>query len=136
MSSACLVFVRLKMKISLSPLKGMLLTHVCDVRFVRKRPKPGHPATRRMLCTNSHELLNSIDGKMALNYRPPKGSRAINEARSNVARTWDIIMQDYRTINAGQCDVITTVPVSEFWDYFNETLAPMSGDQKIAFMNT
>ena len=136
MSNACLEFVSQKMKINLSALKGMLLTHVADVRFVRKRPKSGHSPTRRMLCTNSAELLNSIDGKMALNYRPPRGGRQINESQSNVAITWDIIMQDYRSINTAQCDLVTTVPVADFWEYFNEVLAPMSADQKIAFMNT
>ena len=136
MSNACLEFVSQKMKINLGPLKGMLMTHVCDVRFIRKTPKPGYPSTRRMLCTNSADLLNSVDGKMALNYRPPQGGRRINEAQSNIARTWDIIMQDYRSINTAQCDLVTSIPVAEFWTYFNDVLVPMSGDQKIAFMNT
>ena len=136
MSNACLEFVSQKMKINLSALKGMLLTHVADVRFVRKRPKPGHPATRRMLCTNSAELLNSIDGKMALNYRPPKGGKQINESQSNVAITWDIIMQDYRAINTAQCDLITTIPIAEFWTYFNDVLSPMSSSDKVGLMNT
>jgi hypothetical protein len=136
MSNACLEFASQRMKVNLSALKGMLLTHVCDVRFVRKIPKPGYPMTRRMMCTNSADLLNSIDGKMALNYTPPKGNRQINEAQSNVARTWDVIMQDYRTINAAQCDLITSIPIADFWNYFNETLGTMTSDQKVAFMNT
>ncbi len=124
------------MKINLPPLQSLLLTNVADVRFLRKRPKPGQPATRRMLCTNSGELLNSIDGKVALNYRPPKGRKRFNEQRSNVCTTWDIMMQDYRSINAAQCDLITTVPIRDFWKYFNEVLAPMSSADKVAFMNT
>ena len=137
MNSACLEYARLfKMKINLPPLKSLLLTTVADVRFLRKRPKPGHPATRRMLCTNSAELLNSIDGKMALNYRPPKGRKNINEPQSNVCITWDVIMQDYRCINTAQCDLVTTVPINEFWNYFNQVLAPMNSSQKVAFMNT
>ena len=124
------------MKISLSSLRGMLMTHVCDVRFVRKIPKPGYPSTRRMLCTNSADLLNSIDGKMALNYRSPKGARRINEAQSNIARTWDIIMQDYRSINMDSCQLISTIPANDlFWNYFTEKLTNMNASQKIAFMD-
>ena len=124
------------MTINLQPLKALLLTNVVEIRFVSKRPKPGHPGTRRMLCTNSYELLNSIEGKTTLNYRPPKKGRQINEQKNNVAITWDIIMQDYRAINVDQCDLLTTVDVDNFWDYFKENVMILSAENKIAFMNT
>ena len=124
------------MKINLPALKSTLLTNVVDVRFVRKRPKPGSAGTRRMLCTNSQQLLNSTDGRVTLNYRPPRGLKKTDEQNSNIAVTWDILMQDYRCINAAQCDLVTTVPVDDFWSYFNEHIAPMTPDEKVGYMNT
>ena len=124
------------MTINLPALKALLLSNVVEIRFVRKRPKPGHPQTRRMLCTNSYELLNTIEGKTTLNYRPPRHGKQINEEKNNVATTWDIFMQDYRTINAGQCDLLTTIPIDGFWDYFKQNIMILSAEDKIAFMNT
>ena len=124
------------MKVNLSTLRNLLLTNVVDVRFTRKTPKPGHPPYRRMLCTNSGELLSSPDGRVALNYIPPKGRKTVNESANNIVITWDILMQDYRCINAAQCDLITTIPINEFWNYFNEQLAPLSPGDKINYMNS
>jgi hypothetical protein len=124
------------MRVNLSTLKGILLNNVADVRFVRKRPKPGYPETRRMLCTNSRQLLSSPDGRVTLNYVPPKGRRQVNERETHVVTTWDIMMQNYRCINAAQCDLVTTVPVGEFWEYFAENLAPLSPADKANYMNT
>ena len=124
------------MKVNLSTLRGLLLTNVVDVRFTRKTPKPGHPPFRRMLCTNNHQLLGSPDGRVTLNYVPPKGRKTVNERQNNIIVTWDIMQQDYRCINAAQCDLITTIPTEEFWEYFNEQLAPLSPGDKINYMNT
>lgn len=126
----------LQMRVNLAGLKSTLLTHVVDVRFVRKRPKSGAPSTRRMLCTNSSQLLNSTDGRVTLNYKPPRGVKGVREENSNIAVTWDILMQDYRCINAAQCDLVTSVPVNEFWDYFNTHIGPMTPDEKVGYMNT
>ena len=56
---------------SLANLKAILLDKVCEVKFVRRNPKPGRPATRRMLCTNNVQLLNSVEGRTTLNYLLP-----------------------------------------------------------------
>jgi hypothetical protein len=106
------------------------------VRFARRRPATGKAATRRMWCTKNYALLNSINGRVSLNYRPPSGPKKINEAAENVLVVWDIIMQDYRTISLDSCDLIQQIPANDdFWEFFNTNLYPMSTEQKINFMN-
>jgi len=89
-----------------------------------------------MLCTNSLPLLNSPEGRVALNYR-----RAINRVKydpdsKNVLITWDILMQDYRCVNMAACDLVSVIPVQQFWNFFNERLALMSPNEKTRFMNS
>ena len=128
--------LRFKMRVNLGTLRGLLLNNVAEIRFVRKRPKPGSASTRRMICTNSGSLLNSLDGRVTLNYKPPKGRKHYDEQKSNVLITWDVFMQNYRTINAAQCDLITTIPENQFWDYFNQNLYVLSPAEKVGFMNS
>jgi len=45
-------------------------------------------------------------------------------------------MQNYRTINCNQVDLIKEIPASEFWPYFNENIYPMSADQKAGYLNS
>ena len=117
-------------------LDNLLLNNVCEVRFVRRRPAAGKAVTRRMWCTKNYRLLNSINGRISLNYRPPSGPKKINEAVENVLVVWDIIMQDYRTISLDRCDLIQQIPANdEFWKFFNANLYPMTTEQKINFMN-
>jgi hypothetical protein len=90
-----------------------------------------------MLCTNSLALLNSTEGRLALNYKRAVNMPKYDPNAKNLIITWDIIMQDYRCINASACDLIQIIPANQtFWKYFNEKLAPLSAPQKIAFMNT
>ena len=118
-------------------LDNILLNNVCEIRFVRRIPKVGFPPTRRMLCTKSYNLLNSTNGRITLNYRPPANPRQINEALENVVVVWDILMQDYRNVSMEQCDLINEYPANdEFWEYFNNNIYPMSLQQKIQFMNS
>ena len=117
-------------------LDSILLNNVCEVRFARRRPATGKAATRRMWCTKNYALLNSINGRVSLNYRPPSGPKKINEAAENVLVVWDIIMQDYRSISLDSCDLIQQIPANDdFWEFFNTNLYPMSTEQKINFMN-
>lgn len=89
-----------------------------------------------MLCTNSSAFLNSAKGRIALNYRPPQNLPHYNPSAKNLVITWDIFMQDYRTINVDSCDVISVIPANEkFWEYFTEKLSKMTPDEKVAFMN-
>jgi hypothetical protein len=125
------------MIVGLSNLKSMLLSNVCEVKFARRNPKPGRPASRRMLCTNNVQLLNSVEGRTVLNYLPPRQAPAYNPNQENLIITWDILMQDFRTINCDTVDLITTLEADEtFWVYINEKIAPMSAGEKMAFMNT
>jgi len=125
------------MKVLLPTLKKLLLSNVAEIKFVRRRPKAGSPPTRRMLCTSSLSLLNSPEGRIALNYR-----RAINYPKfdpnvKDLLITWDIFMQDYRCINMKACDLVSVIPANKaFWKYFNDKLALLSANDKIRFMNS
>ena len=125
------------MIVGLSNLKTMLLSKVCEVKFARRNPKPGRPASRRMLCTNNVQLLNSVEGRTVLNYSPPRQAPAYNPNQENLIIVWDILMQGFRTINCDTVDLITTLEADQtFWIYLNEKIAPMSAGEKMAFMNT
>ena len=118
-------------------LDSLLLNNVCDIRFARRTVKPGQAPTSRMLCTKSLSLLNSVNGRISLNYFPPKNPPHSYLAPDNLAVAWDILMQDYRYINMNQCNLISEIPATEeFWVYFNESIYPMSAEQKFNFMNS
>jgi hypothetical protein len=118
-------------------LDNILLNNVCELRFVRRVPVAGLSPTRHILCTKSYSLLNSSNGRITLNYRPPRGPVKINEAVDNLIVVWDILMQDYRNVNMNQCDLVQQFPADEeFWTYFNDNIYPMSGEQKLSYMNS
>jgi len=124
------------MKTTLSGLKTLLAENVCEVVFSRRRPRPNRPLTRRMLCTLDANILNSVNGRLSLNYRPPAGPAPYNPESKNLLLVWDIFMQDWRNVNMDDCDVVQTIPEANFWQYFNETLLPMSPQQKLSYMDT
>jgi len=118
-------------------LESLLLQNVLDLRFVRRSPAPGRPPTRRILCTKSYTLLSSTNGRIVLNYNPPAGKKQFNEAKENACVVWDILMQDFRVISADEVDVIKTIPATdEFWEYFNDEVLPLTGAQKLNYMNS
>ena len=122
---------------SLANLKATLLDKVCEVKFARRNPKPGRPSTRRMLCTNNIQLLNSIEGRTILNYMPPRQAPMYNPNQENLIVTWDILMHGFRTINCDTVDLISILEANQtFWTYLNEKIAPMSMSEKMDFMNT
>ena len=125
------------MLVTLTSLKPILQNAACEIKFTRRRPKFGKPATRRMLCTNAPLILNTIEGRVALNYRPASGRLRFNPDQKNLIITWDIFMQDYRCINVSSCDLVTTIPAGEaWWKYFKDNLAKLSTQQKIMFMDS
>ena len=130
------VFVTLRMQISRSGLDNLLRSNVCEVRFVRRDPRPGDGPTRRILCTKDLSILTSLNGRTTLNYRPPRGGMQINEALQNICVVWDIMMQDYRNVAMDSCTLIQSIPGNEWWEYFNENIYPMSPGQKLSFMNS
>lgn len=118
-------------------LQRILLNNVAEVKFTRRRPKPGSPPTRRILCTNNAELLRSPNGKIVLHYESARQMPKFNPNDKNLVITWDIFMQDYRCINADGAIVIRTIAANdEFWTYFNENLLTMTPTQKLAFINS
>ena len=123
------------MKVALPTLITLLQNNVLELKFVRRRAKPGFPDTRRMLCTNSNYILESTNGYKVLNYKPPKGNPDYNPSSKNLVNAWDVFSQDYRYINANNCDVISVMPADdEFWEYFNDTILPMTSVQKEQFI--
>jgi len=137
MRRGCLESVKQKMIIQKAALDSLLLDNVCEIRFARRIIKPGQSPTRRMLCTKSLSLLNSVNGRISLNYFPPKGPPKAYLGPDHLAVAWDILMQNYRNINMNQCDLIQEVPANDdFWVYFNENIYPMSPEQKFNFMNS
>ena len=132
-----MVSVSVKMIVQRAALNSILLNNVVDIRFARRSAKPGFPATRRMLCTKSTELLNSTNGRITLNYKPPKGGPQTNVVEKNLIIVWDIIMQSFRTISADQVNLIEQWPANDtFWAHFNESIYPMSADQKLEFLKS
>ena len=124
------------MKIGAPTLSTLLKENVLEIKFTRRSPKPGDPPTRRMLCTNSQQLLLSENGLSVLNYRPT-GRSPVNRTLNNVVITWDILKQDYRCVSADDCELVTQLPADEqFWEYFNNNILPMTPAQKIAFINS
>ena len=125
------------MLVSLTSLKPILQNAACEIKFLRRRPKFGKPPTRRMLCTNSPLILNTTEGRVALNYRTGSGRLKFSPDQKNLIITWDIFMQDYRCINVNSCDLVTTIPAGEaWWKYFKENLMKLSSQQKIMFMDS
>jgi len=124
------------MKVSLATLKNLLLNNVAEIKFTRRRSRPGLPPTRRMLCTNSLPLLNSPEGRIALNYRRAINAVKYNPTAKDLLITWDILMQDYRCVNMAACNMLNLIPVSQFWNFFNKKLSLMSSTEKTRFMNS
>jgi hypothetical protein len=125
------------MLISRSKLDSLLLTNVCEIRFTRRHLVANRAATRRMWCTKSLQLLNSTNGRISLNYKPPTGNKRYNEATEDTIIVWDIIMQDYRTISMDNCELLQQLPANEeFWKYFNENIYILTSQQKLKLINS
>jgi hypothetical protein len=125
------------MAVSLQTLESLLLDNVLDLRFIRRIPIPGKPLSRRMLCTKSYNLLNSTNGRVVLNYKPPRGGKQFNESELNACVVWDILMQNYRIVSADQVTIIRQIPADqEFWTFFNNEIYTLSTKQKIIYMDS
>lgn len=117
----------------------LLRNNVCEIVFVRRRPEraPDRPEIRRMICSNSIQLLNSQNGKLSLNFHFPKTARRINGVKHNIVVVWDIFMQDYRNVSMDTCYLRQTIPDDDtFWKYYNDALFKMTPQQKMNFMDS
>lgn len=129
------------MFISRENLKALARNNICEIKFRRRNPVKGKPLFRRMLCTSAQNVLNSLDGRLTLNYRPttppPFMNPYYNPDQKNLVILWDIIMQDYRAINMSFCNLIARVPANKaFWDYFRENIFHKSPAEKTMWMNS
>ena len=127
------------MRLGRAALAQLLMTNVIELRFKRRIEKAGFGDYRRMLCTNDKGLLMSQLGRNILNFEPATQSPKFNAAQKNLIICWDIFMQNYRCINCNDVEVIAVINTSpdpkEWWQYFNDSIAPMPANQKAGFMN-
>jgi hypothetical protein len=86
-----------------------LSKYVAEVVFVRRR-RAKDPSvtskTRRMICTTNQLLLNSPFGKKTLRYQPAFMSPPYDAKSKGLITVWDILMQDWRNIDAKSAVVI------------------------------
>ena len=120
---------------TLENLQTLLKENVCELIIVRRRPRAGKSAARRMLCTLDQDILNSTNGRLSLNFKPAGQPLPYNAVSKNLLPVWDILMQDWRKVNLNSCDIVKTIKRNEFWEYFNKTLMTMSPQEKITYMN-
>ncbi len=126
------------MKISQTALATLLSRNAVEIKFLRRRPMGGDLPTRRMLCTNDLVMLNSAQGKVALNFKSAPGRLKFNPQQKGLVLTWDIFMQDYRLVPSESVDVVSVIPTTppeEWWKYFSEVLSKMNTSQKLSFMD-
>ncbi len=141
--------------VSRAELKALLQNNVCEVVFVRRRPErapvPPRYSIRRMLCTDSNQLLTSYNAKVSLNYKAPKTGYRVDEVKHDLVCAWDIFMQAYRNISIStpespftgkgssyqSCYLRQTIPADDtFWKYYNDALLNMTPEQKMNFMDS
>ena len=90
-----------------------------------------------MLCTMSEEILNSVNGRTVLNYLPPPGyNKKYNPHDKRLCLAWDIIMQDFRTISVESVTVLEQHEPEQFWNYFNESILPLSTAEKMSYLES
>ncbi len=119
-------------------LSKLTKNHVCEIVFLRRRPEraPNRPEFRRMLCTNSLNLLDSHNGRTSLLFHFPRTPRRLNEAKHDIVVVWDIFMKDYRNVSMESCLLISTIPADDnFWAYYNDVIHKMSVQDQMQFMD-
>jgi hypothetical protein len=121
-------------QIGLQSLKQILQSNVCEIRFTKRRPELTGQLYRTMLCSLDTSLLNSVNGRTTLNFKPPTGPPKYNPESKNLLLVWDIFMQGWRMVSMDNCDLIKTIPRDEFWKYFNDHIYNMTIQEKNQFM--
>lgn len=116
-----------------------LSKYVLWLGFYRRRP-PGRSVYaqgpyRRMIATNCPAILNSLNGKMSLNYREAHQPPAYDYAAKGLIPAWDVIVRDYRMIPTEEVEIEFKADITNFWEIFNISVAPMSSTQMYNFMS-
>jgi len=127
------------MGLSSAGLQQLLENNVVELKFTRKNPVAGKPATRRMLASLNPAILDSELGRKIFNFNAPAGKPPYNPNNYNLVVFFDMFMQNWRAIPADSTEVIKLIPstpIEDFWEYYNDVLSKMSSEQKAAFMNT
>ena len=124
-------------RLTLQGLDSLCLTHLVELKFIRRIKKPSSLPTRRMLCTRDMRLLNSSQGRMVFNFLPPIKSAPYDAKSKNLLPVFDIIFQDWRNIPVENTMVVMAVPTNPqktFWEYFDKVLRNMTRKQKQNFI--
>ena len=130
------------MRVSAIGFQQLLQQNVVEAHFVRRHKKAGWKPTRRMLCTLDRNLLNSMAGRVALNFTNPVYPPPYPAKAYNLVVVWDLFWQNWRAVPAETLDIVTVIPTHTakqqefFWAYFSQFLAKLSAQDKQAFMNT
>lgn len=128
------------MAISYNGIKKLLETHVVELTFIRRNKKQGWPNNRRMLCTNSFSILGGLQERIALNFKMPTEFPPYDPKENDLFITWDLFMQDFRSIPLESINVVNAIPVrnekeiKNFWIYFDKAIKPMTSDEKVKFL--
>jgi hypothetical protein len=123
-------------------LRQLLNSHVVELVFTRRHLKMGYSIGRRMLCTLDKNLLNSLPGKITLNFRMPTQPPAYNAKAYNLIVVWDLFWQDYRAIPVDAVNVVSAIPSrtkkeqEEYWKYHVMRFQNMSAKDKERYMNS
>jgi len=125
-------------RIRRAKLNSLLQRGACEIIFLRRDTKKIHggQVTRKMVCSNCNEILNTENGIRSLNFKRPRGAKKINESLHDVVVVWDILMQDYRNVSMENCFLISEMEPDQFWQFYNETLLPMTPKGKLQYMNS
>ena len=109
-------------------LKKLCKEAVVELKFVRRVKKMGFPMQRRMFCTLNVPLLNGDIGQNILNFKRPTKPPPYNAEAKGLVVVWDIIMQDWRNIDAKSAVVIKKTSEDSLPIYVND----QEGIQKFA----
>ena len=130
------------MRLSAPGFKALLMLNVVECAFIRRHKKAGWQPHRRMLCTLDRNLLNSLPGRVSLNFTNPIHPPPYPASAHNLVVTWDLFWQDWRAVPVESVDVVSVMPShtkgeqNVFWAYFSAFLTRLSPQDKKAFMNT
>jgi len=124
------------MRLSRAGLQALLSQNAVELGFTRRHKKQGWPMGRRMLCTLDRNLLLSLPGRTAFNFRPPVHPPPYPADAYGLVCVFDIFWQDWRMIPLETMNIISVIPThtkkhqEAFWAYFVEFLGKLSSAQK------